>query len=752
MRKLLSVLLALALVLGLGLPVLADGEGVLLAPQSADPQAAGTGQDEAAKAVILAVKAALELDTQHYPEFYSDSYQQGEQSWWSLNWSSDTESLSITADGNGKVYSYDRYFYDDDRSTPRSLHFPDYTAADGEADAAVFLEKVLGEGESVCFSQKNQRLSRSYRTNLNGELCLNGLGTGVGVSVSLRSADGALLSFYREDGGCFLTGEVPPAQPAFDSAEALQKLASAVTSRLQWVCTDHETHEVRLMYRMGLDHGTMLDARTGELFQNDGYRYWNGAAGATAEPADTAAADRGLTEAELAGAEKLEGVLDAAALLAAAQVEPAFGLDARFAIGAVRYNTAGSPAEPVPLAAGSGEADEEAVTASYTLTCTLTGPAFGLTQAQYDALTGDGYTPKVVKSITADARTGEVQRLYTSYRSFGWEELEKTEPELSTAAANFLAARYGDYMKEAALESSYQNTWGCRTNAFTYVQEHEGYQFPDNRISVTLNDATGFVDEFSCSWDAAVRFGPSAPVISEEQALSAYLNTYEATLCYTLQPLDQEDWESASIWRLAYAPNQKAFCSQVDAVTGEAVLEPLGEELTICYTDTADCFAAAELEKLTAYGVGYYGLDAFSPDAQVTELDLLLFLLSAQGYRLDYSTYAEAGEEELAWLYDLGCSLGFLDSREQAPERLVTRSQLCRSFVALAGLTEAAELEGIYACGFADDGAIAPADYGYVAIARGLGIVKGDGSGAFRPADGATRQELALMLCRYLSR
>ena len=47
---------------------------------------------------------------------------------------------------------------------------------------------------------------------------------------------------------------------------------------------------------------------------------------------------------------------------------------------------------------------------------------------------------------------------------------------------------------------------------------------------------------------------------------------------------------------------------------------------------------------------------------------------------------------------------------------------------------------------------IPAADLGYVAIAKGLGVVQGDRSGAFRPADGATRQELAVMLYRYLSR
>ena len=95
---------------------------------------------------------------------------------------------------------------------------------------------------------------------------------------------------------------------------------------------------------------------------------------------------------------------------------------------------------------------------------------------------------------------------------------------------------------------------------------------------------------------------------------------------------------------------------------------------------------------------------------------------------------------------------GFLASADQDPGRTVTRSELCRCFVGLSGLTEAAEMRGIFRCGFADEEEIPAADLGYVALAKGLGVVQGDAAGAFRPMDGATRQELALMLYRYLSR
>ena len=131
---------------------------------------------------------------------------------------------------------------------------------------------------------------------------------------------------------------------------------------------------------------------------------------------------------------------------------------------------------------------------------------------------------------------------------------------------------------------------------------------------------------------------------------------------------------------------------------------------------------------------------------------MILFMLSAAGRQLNYPDYENADEETLKPIYREAVSRGFIGSTEQNPGRTVTRSELCRCFVGLSGLTEAAEMRGIFLCGFTDDEAIPAADVGYVAIAKGLGVVQGDGNGAFRPGDGATRQELALMLYRYLSR
>ena len=49
-------------------------------------------------------------------------------------------------------------------------------------------------------------------------------------------------------------------------------------------------------------------------------------------------------------------------------------------------------------------------------------------------------------------------------------------------------------------------------------------------------------------------------------------------------------------------------------------------------------------------------------------------------------------------------------------------------------------------------GEIGEANLGYVALAKGLGIVSGDAKGTFRPNAALTRREAAVMLYNLMSR
>ena len=738
MKKTLCLLLALVLCLGLAIPAAAAAEPA----------------DEQMKTVTLRVKKTLGISDE-YTEFNGDSYVRGDQTWWRLTWSKDGESLWVTCDDTGKVFACERWFDDEDYRYSDRLHFPDFTWDDAAAAAERFLPGLLDGNEAVEWIERQDSLRPASRYSLSGRLTLNGVDTEVGVTLSFRTADGLPVYFYRDDAEVFVTGDIPSPVPAVGAGEALEKFRDAITAELSWQYTDYEKHEARLMYDLSLRWGAMVDARTGELqFREDGYRTFNGTSkSGGAEPEEAAAAaDMSLTPQELAGAEKFKDVLDGEALKAVLMKEAAFGITEDYVLGTVTYRAAQPSMDPADLA--EGETPDDTVTACFWLSKTLAGPEFGLTQEEYDRLIEDGYTPMVRKTVTADARTGEVQSLYTGYSGFGWKEEQDTAPaELSDGALDFLQRKYPDYLPLCELKDSSRSDWSVTVDSYTYVRMEAGYECPMNTISLSVNAATGCVDSFGVTWDEELTFGPSGPVVGETAAQDAFLSCYTAHLTYVLLQEDMEDWQSPRRRVLAYLPDSgDSWVSRVDAITGEPDRQAGGEELTVAYTDLSGSYARKEIEKLAAYGVGFAGVKEFKPKAAVTELDMILFMLSASGWQLNYPEYADADEETLKPIYREAKARGFITDTAQDPGRTVTRSELCRCFVGLSGLTEAAEMQGIFRCGFTDDEAIPAADLGYVAIAKGLGVVQGDGKGAFRPQDGATRQELAIMLYRYLSR
>ncbi len=737
MKRALCLVLALVLILALGMP------------------AAAESAEEQLERVTLQVKTTLDIGDD-YDSFNGDSYTYGDSTWWWLNWEKEDEGLYVTSDDNGKVYSLDHYYYNEEYSRSSGLHFPSFGFAEAKAGAEAFLPRVLGKGEGFVLNEQQDRLRDYGRYSLSGTLTLNGVASEVGVYLSFRTADGALTSFRRDDAETFITGGIPSAVPAVTPAQALQALRGALSTSLSWAYSDYEKHEVRLTYFVNLDHSVMVDAQTGALLDR-----WDGgmrggssnSLGMEMEEAPAADEAKGLTPQEIAAAEKFENVLDGEALKAAAMAEEAFGITEDYELGTVTYRAAQPSMDPAELP--EGEEPDDTVTAYFRLSRALTGPEFGLSRKEYEELTDEGYVPTVWKEFTADARTGEVQGLYTWYSGFGWEEREEApEPGISDIALRFLEKRYGSWLPLCEQTYANQSRWGVPVNSFTYTRMEAGYPCPMNTISLTVNAHTGFVDSFSAQWDEEMSFGPSGPLVGEEAAMDSYMGYYSAKLCYVTVPENKDDWQSPRRWLLVYLPDAgNGWVSSVDAVTGEAEYYDWSEEEPLpVYEDLEESYARKEIETLAKFGVGWYGVSEFRPKDRVTELDMLLLMLSAVGWQPDYGIYADATPEELDSIYSAAYYQGFIATREQNPDRLVTRTELCRCFVSLSGMQESAQLQGIFRTGFTDEEEIPEEDLGYVAIAKGLGVVQGDRDGAFRPMEGATRQELAVMLYRYLSR
>lgn len=79
----------------------------------------------------------------------------------------------------------------------------------------------------------------------------------------------------------------------------------------------------------------------------------------------------------------------------------------------------------------------------------------------------------------------------------------------------------------------------------------------------------------------------------------------------------------------------------------------------------------------------------------------------------------------------------------------LTREMLSRYLIWRMGQQKAAALDPIFCYPFADEADTDPTLKGDIAIAHGLGILKGDGSGNFYPKKELTRAEAASVIYHY---
>ena len=95
-------------------------------------------------------------------------------------------------------------------------------------------------------------------------------------------------------------------------------------------------------------------------------------------------------------------------------------------------------------------------------------------------------------------------------------------------------------------------------------------------------------------------------------------------------------------------------------------------------------------------------------------------------------------------------SQGLLARDQRDPDRAVTRLEFLKTLLVSSAYGKAAQLQGIYKTSFSDAGAIPAADLGYAAIGQALGIVGGDTAKRLDPNGAGTRQDAAIMLCRFM--
>lgn len=731
MRKLVAGMLTLALGMSAGSPALAAG--------AADARLTKVAQK------VVATLAVPE----DYTQFYGEPSETPLGTRWELSWSAESKGMNVSATDEGKVLSL--YTWENEPYVAPARNagtfgpsFPEMTRAQARTYAEAFLERVLTEGESAHFGDDESDTLSATQYNFNGSILLNGESSPMTFSLRVRLRDGAVVSFRRGDTSEYV-GPIAAPDTVTTTEKAGALLKGTIDMKLEYVLAETKEGEAKravLRYLPVYGDDYYVDAATGKLvnltelrrnLQGD-YGALRGGVKAVAtndaaEAEKFATSGRALTEVELAGVAKLEGVLDQEGLEKAAKAWAELALEG-YAIANVNYSV---------------DRETGAVTA----------------RVVFAKNTEEGVYRR---TVTVDAKTGELQSMYSSNPWTETEgEVKLTAAQAQEKARAFLTKLWGGQLTKTEVYDSSEAQSGREVFGFTFSQKVNGYFFPDNSISVTVDPVDGSIRGFSKSFDDTVTFDSAEGIVSLDTAIAAWAATYPVDFGYVEVPVKLDLNEQPVLYKAlvdagysyyntlkagyAYGDREGWYLG-VDAKTGEPVKgQGYTEPGKITYDDISGHWAEAVLTELARYNVGWFGGKA-DPGGALTQQDYLVLLLSADGYRYDDLSQKETLDD----LYRTAYRRGLLTEEERNETKVLNRAEMVKMLLNSLGYGPVAQLKGIFKVDFKDAVSIAEADLGYAALAQGLGLVQGDNAGNYAPARSAARAEAAMMLWRYMKR
>ena len=749
-----SIILSLLLMTSISSDTYAAADAVpISAPIDRATTVAGGKIDERLAEVTLLVKNKLDIGD-HYTSFSGSLLDKSIREMWTLYWSTDTESLSVDADGSGKVYSYSRYVYTTDYrySYDFAPKFPSVTRDQAKAVAEAFLGRVLDVNESCDLSQTDQYAIASDVDYyyFYGTLKLNGMETPIGISVRVSTSDLSVSNFNRSDQYTVYLDKIPSSDPLTSKETAFGLLAGTLKMKLEYVPIQGGKDEpVKAVLRyLPISTGSyVVNAKTGKLINitklyDDIMRGEVPSAATADEGAAGSSSKASLTETELEGISRLEGVLDRAELDTKARQITEFGIDTEYVLNEVNYYQ---------------DRDADRVYAY-------------LTYYKKIVPQNGEYVSFSYKNLVLDAKSGDILSLSTYYSGADdYSKVERSRDKLRKNAEAFLRKYFGKYFEKTdlyedpAIMIPYKELYSRYSPAesFVFAQKENGYFFPTNSLNVSVNAQTGTIDSFYRNWNENVVFDSADGIISNDAACASYAKVYETKLSYVSLPVELDpsrpeliryiDLGYSYIYELilGYTLETDKYIIGVDPKTGEVITVDYAQTAKpVVYEDISGHYAENKLLKLTEYGIGYPGTK-FRPSEKLTQLDMILLLLSADGYRYDTDDLTDDMIEDA---YNAAYYRRIVTRDQKDPKKLMTRADVVRTILRMSGYDKTADLKGIYICNFSDASLIKAEDYGYFAIAQGLGIIHGDDKGNARPYSTITRVEAALMLYNFMSR
>lgn len=670
-----------------------------------------------------------------YTSFSGDSYVNGNGTYWYLQWSDGAGSVSITCDENGYPFNY----YLDENSASSydpyyAPHVPQYDLDKCRAAAETFLQAALRENESFRLEAGDKQLTvhDSGWVYLTGDILYYGLDTDTTFTIQIVPETMQVISFSRDDQWYTVANRDDAGAEVIDAQSAEDTLKGTIRMELEYVL-DGENSAV-LRYVPKADGEYTLRAVTGEMFdwsaarENIGMRY---AMDADAGVAEMAAG--GLTEAEIAGSEKLKGAMEKDALDAAVRAMTELGVTDEYTLRSVRYRAQDDRVTAYLQYAADAE-DE----AGYR---TL----MGMTEEDAKTAVGEMETTTVYRNVTLDAHTGALiacatwgNELPGAY-SYVLAEIADLEAAKETAA-EFLRKYAPDYAANLRAERADSLSGEAAYNPgvqVRLVRVENGVPFRQDGAVITVNVKTGFIDSYLLNWtEDEIAFEPTDGLIGEGAAYAAYCEAVHAKLCWHMLPVAYVDYEQqydlALCYDLASEPEATAVGAKDGAIIAQEEADALYE-----YGDAVNEAAKA----LAEYGVGFPG-GSFEADRLVTWREAAALLVELDGTHVwneDDETILRCARNDRITL-----DAAALDSN-------VARGELIRALLTMSGYDRAAQVAGAFSSSFTDAETFGD-DFGFYALAEAMDLAQADENGALSAQKPITRGEAAEMIWQFVNR
>ncbi len=695
--------------------------------------------DKKLESVIKVVKATLFIPKEMTKfDYYYNTQNAYSNAYWYLNWSSEDYSQNITVcvDQDENIIRYNFYNDKEGRSTPK------YLKSELQSTAMDFIKKTVpAVADKIEFVKAESSGSYSSQYIYTFRRVENKVPMPDNtVTIGVNYDTGKVTSY---DLNWLFGVKVPSADVKISEKEAAEKLGKKVTMKLSYQNayeTDDKgntTIKAFLVYSPELSYAS-VNAKTGEVYttQNQWVSTLQTEENSKEAASDTAA-NRGLTDEEIAKIDELKGLISKDKAIKTVTDNSSLLLDKNAnSISARLYKYRDYYIRE------NKDAEDKYVWNIY----------FSDPREVNHEKGGDTY--RAYASATVDAKTGKLISFNSSVKDSYYYGLEGKElPKIKysknqgqTILEKFLKEQVPNLFGNTVLtanDGSYVIGYKGDTQIYggyyyNYDRVHEKINYSYNGIYGAVDGITGKIYNFSYNWDENIQFESPKNIISAEKAFEYYNLKDTFGLVYEINNIHsyndkakvQEQAEGYSVKseiRLVY--RNDLVPAYISPFTGKQ-LDYDGKE----YTDNAGNYTYSDIkghksEKnillLAELGVGFEG-GKFLPDEAITVKELNEFLT------------------KLNYYYDKKFELNKNNSS-------ITRIDAAKFTVQILGYDNIAKLKGIYSTAFVDQSQITESNIGYAALAHGFKLITTNDRNEYRPNEKLTRAEAADMVLTLLS-